>query len=221
MIQTSSAEENYLKVIYRLSEINEGGISTNSVAEMMQTKAASVTDMLKKLSSKGWIDYQKYQGVTLTPSGEKIALNTIRKHRLWETFLVNKLNFQWDEVHDIAEQLEHIDSSILINKLDEFLDFPKTDPHGDPIPNSAGDMHNRINTLLLEIQLNQECTLLGVAIDNSIFLKMLTKMGLSLGAKIKILEINNFDLSRKVLINNKKEVFVSSEIAKNIYVKKS
>ncbi len=221
MIQTSSAEENYLKVIFRLSEINEGGISTNSVAEMMQTKAASVTDMLKKLSSKGWIDYQKYQGVTLTPSGEKIALNTIRKHRLWETFLVNKLNFQWDEVHDIAEQLEHIDSSILINKLDEFLDFPKTDPHGDPIPNSAGDMHNRINTLLLEIQLNQECTLLGVAIDNSIFLKMLTKMGLSLGAKIKILEINNFDLSRKVLINNKKEVFVSSEIAKNIYVKKS
>ncbi|MFM1913850.1 MAG: hypothetical protein RIR51_1702 [Bacteroidota bacterium] len=221
MIQTSSAEENYLKVIYRLSEINEGGISTNSVAEMMQTKAASVTDMLKKLSSKGWIDYQKYQGVTLTPSGEKIALNTIRKHRLWETFLVNKLNFQWDEVHDIAEQLEHIDSSILINKLDEFLDFPKTDPHGDPIPNSAGDMHNRINTLLLEIQLNQECTLLGVAIDNSIFLKMLTKMGLSLGAKIKILEINNFDFSRKVLINNKKEVFVSSEIAKNIYVKKS
>ena len=221
MIQTSSAEENYLKVIFRLSEINEGGISTNSVAEMMQTKAASVTDMLKKLSSKGWIDYQKYQGVTLTPSGEKIALNTIRKHRLWETFLVNKLNFQWDEVHDIAEQLEHIDSSILINKLDEFLDFPKTDPHGDPIPNSAGDMHNRINTLLLEIQLNQECTLLGVAIDNSIFLKILTKMGLSLGAKIKILEINNFDLSRKVLINNKKEVFVSSEIAKNIYVKKS
>ena len=221
MIQTSSAEENYLKVIFRLSEINEGGISTNSVAEMMQTKAASVTDMLKKLSSKGWIDYQKYQGVTLTPSGEKIALNTIRKHRLWETFLVNKLNFQWDEVHDIAEQLEHIDSSILINKLDEFLDFPKTDPHGDPIPNSAGDMHNRINTLLLEIQLNQECTLLGVAIDNSIFLKMLSKMGLSLGAKIKILEINNFDLSRKVLINNKKEVFVSSEIAKNIYVKKS
>lgn len=221
MIQTSSAEENYLKVIYRLSEINEGGISTNSVAEMMQTKAASVTDMLKKLSSKGWIDYQKYQGVTLTPSGEKIALNTIRKHRLWETFLVNKLNFQWDEVHDIAEQLEHIDSSILINKLDEFLDYPKTDPHGDPIPNSAGDMHNRINTLLLEIQLNQECTLLGVAIDNSIFLKMLTKMGLSLGAKIKILEINNFDFSRKVLINNKKEVFVSSEIAKNIYVKKS
>lgn len=220
MNQTSSAEENYLKVIYHLSQSHDGGISTNAVAEMMQTKAASVTDMLKKLSNKGWIDYQKYQGVNLTVSGEKIALNTIRKHRLWETFLVNKLHFNWDEVHEIAEQLEHIESEILINKLDAFLDFPKTDPHGDPIPTADGNILQVKYTLLSDLKSKDNCKLLGVVIDNSVFLKMLSKMGLSLGTTIEILDSNPFDNSKRVLINGKKEVFISFEIAKNIYIKK-
>ncbi len=220
MNQTSSAEENYLKVIYHLSQSHDGGISTNAVAEMMHTKAASVTDMLKKLSNKGWIDYQKYQGVNLTVSGEKIALNTIRKHRLWETFLVNKLHFNWDEVHEIAEQLEHIESEVLINKLEAFLDFPKTDPHGDPIPTADGNILQVKYTLLSDLKSKDNCKLLGVVIDNSVFLKMLTKMGLSLGTTIEILDSNPFDNSKRVLINGKKEVFISFEIAKNIYIKK-
>jgi DtxR family transcriptional regulator, Mn-dependent transcriptional regulator len=128
---TSLAEENYLKIIYRLSENTDQGVSTNAVAELAQTKAASVTDMLQKLAEKGWVIYQKYQGVRLTPSGQKIALSIIRKHRLWEVFLVEKLGYNWDEVHEIAEQLEHIESESLIQKLDEFLGFPDRDPHGD------------------------------------------------------------------------------------------
>ena len=131
---TSLAEENYLKIIYRLSESNPNEISTNAVSEMTQTKAASVSDMLRKLSEKGWVNYQKYQGVRLTEDGQKIALSIVRKHRLWEVFLVEKMQFNWDEVHEIAEQLEHIESDELIDKLDAFLGFPKVDPHGDPIP---------------------------------------------------------------------------------------
>jgi len=134
----SFTEENYLKVIHRLSEATSEDISTNAVAELMQTKAASVTDMLRKLADKGWVNYQKYQGVRLSPAGEKIALSIVRKHRLWEVFLVDKMGFNWDEVHEIAEQLEHIESDELVQKLDAYLGFPKTDPHGDPIPNKEG-----------------------------------------------------------------------------------
>lgn len=215
----SFTEENYLKVIHRLSEATSEDISTNAVAELMQTKAASVTDMLRKLAEKGWVNYQKYQGVRLSPEGEKIALSIVRKHRLWEVFLVDKMGFNWDEVHEIAEQLEHIESDQLIHKLDEYLGFPKTDPHGDPIPNKDGILPELAYSHLSDIKAGKTCKLMGVAQDSAVFLQLLTKLNLSLGAKLAIQEINEFDRSIFVSINDASPIFISHEVAKNILVK--
>ena len=215
----SFTEENYLKVIHRLSEATSEDISTNAVAELMQTKAASVTDMLRKLADKGWVNYQKYQGVRLSVEGEKIALSIVRKHRLWEVFLVDKMGFNWDEVHEIAEQLEHIESDQLINKLDEYLGFPKTDPHGDPIPNKEGILPELAYSHLSDIKATKTCKLMGVAQDSAVFLQLLTKLNLSLGAKLDIQEINEFDRSIFVSINDASPIFISHEVAKNILVK--
>ncbi len=216
---TSLAEENYLKIIYRLSESTKDEISTNAVAELAKTKAASVSDMLQKLAEKGWVNYQKYQGVRLTETGQKIALSIVRKHRLWEVFLVEKLNYNWDEVHEIAEQLEHIDSDTLINKLDSYLEFPGTDPHGDPIPNRDGIIPELGYLHLSEIQENNHCILMGVAKDAAVFLQLLTKLNLNLGAQLNILEINKFDRSISLSVNKHKAIFISHEVAKNILVK--
>jgi len=215
----SFTEENYLKVIHRLSEATSEDISTNAVAELMQTKAASVTDMLRKLADKGWVNYQKYQGVRLSAEGEKIALSIVRKHRLWELFLVEKMGFNWDEVHEIAEQLEHIESDTLIEKLDAFLEYPKTDPHGDPIPNKNGDMPELGYLHLADIKVNNRCTLMGVAKDSTVFLQLLTKMKLSLGSTLEVREVNVFDRSISVSIDGNQPVFISHEVAKNILVK--
>jgi DtxR family Mn-dependent transcriptional regulator len=216
---TSLAEENYLKIIYRLCEGTKEDISTNSIAELTNNKAASVTDMLQKLAEKGWVTYQKYQGVRLTKIGESIALSIIRKHRLWEVFLVEKLGYNWDEVHEIAEQLEHIESETLINKLDSFLDFPKIDPHGDPIPNKEGEIPELGYLHLSEVKLNATCTLMGVAKDSAVFLQLLTKLNLSLGARLEVVEINTFDRSVSLKIAEEKPIFISHEVAKNILVK--
>jgi DtxR family Mn-dependent transcriptional regulator len=215
----SFTEENYLKVIHRLSEATTEDISTNAVAELMQTKAASVTDMLRKLAEKGWVNYQKYQGVRLSAEGEKIALSIVRKHRLWEVFLVDKMGFNWDEVHEIAEQLEHIESDQLVNKLDEYLGFPKTDPHGDPIPNKEGILPELAYSHLSDIKTAKTCKLMGVAQDSAVFLQLLTKLNLSLGAKLDIQEVNEFDRSIFVSINDAAPIFISHEVAKNILVK--
>ncbi|WP_395768762.1 metal-dependent transcriptional regulator [Aquirufa sp.] len=218
-MSTSFAEENYLKIIYRLSEGHNEDVSTNAVAELTQTKAASVTDMLRKLAEKGWVNYQKYQGVRLSKAGEKIALGIVRKHRLWEVFLVEKMGFNWDEVHEIAEQLEHIESDTLIEKLDAFLEYPKTDPHGDPIPNKNGDMPELGYLHLADIKVNNRCTLMGVAKDSTVFLQLLTKMKLSLGSTLEVREVNVFDRSISVSIDGNQPVFISHEVAKNILVK--
>lgn len=215
----SFTEENYLKVIHRLSEATSEDISTNAVAELMQTKAASVTDMLRKLADKGWVNYQKYQGVRLSAEGEKIALSIVRKHRLWEVFLVDKMGFNWDEVHEIAEQLEHIESDQLIHKLDEYLGFPKTDPHGDPIPNKDGILPELAYSHLSDIKAAKTCKLMGVAQDSAVFLQLLTKLNLNLGATLAIQEINEFDRSIFVSINDAAPIFISHEVAKNILVK--
>lgn len=216
---TSFTEENYLKIIYKLSAETESEISTNAVAELTQTKAASVTDMLRKLSEKKLVNYQKYQGVRLTELGEKVALNVIRKHRLWEVFLVEKLKFNWDEVHEIAEQLEHIDSEELVQKLDDFLGFPKFDPHGDPIPDAQGHMPESGYKNLSEIVINQSVVMMGVAQHSVTFLQYLAKIGLQLGVEICVFEINDFDKSLTIKIGGEKEVFISTEGAKNILVK--
>lgn len=215
----SFTEENYLKIIYKLSAETESEISTNAVAELTQTKAASVTDMLRKLSEKQLVNYQKYQGVRLTKLGEKVALNVIRKHRLWEVFLVEKLKFNWDEVHEIAEQLEHIDSEKLVQKLDDFLGFPKFDPHGDPIPDAQGLMPKSGYKNLSETAINHSVVMMGVAQHSATFLQYLAKVSLQLGVEICVLEINDFDKSLTIKIGEEKGIFISTEVAKNILVK--
>lgn len=214
----SFTEENYIKAIYKLIEANGGVVSTNSIADKMNTKAASVTDMLKRLASKKLINYQKYQGVTLTSKGEKIALNIIRKHRLWEMFLVEKLDFKWDEVHDVAEQLEHINSDKLIAQIDNFLNFPKVDPHGDPIPDIHGKLQTQKSKSISNFSKNAVLIITGVVDHSTSFLQYLDKSGLRLGNEIKIKDVIEFDKSLQITVNKKKTLFISNDVAKNILV---
>jgi DtxR family Mn-dependent transcriptional regulator len=213
----TTSEENYLKVIYHLSQVSPKGVNTNAIARMLDTKASSVTDMLKKLSDKDLVSYQKYQGVTLTENGFRSAKMIVRKHRLWEVFLVEKLGFAWDEVHDIAEELEHIKSETLINKLDEYLHFPAFDPHGDPIPDVNGVM-KKVNKLLLsEVELHKEYQCVGVKHSSSEFLQYLDKQKIALGSKIVVKEKESFDDTLLVEVNSK-EITISNKIANNLYV---
>ena len=214
----SFTEENYLKIIYHLAE-KTNNVQTNAIAEQMQTKPASVTDMIKKLADKGFVDYIKYQGVTLTDKGKNAAIDIVRKHRLWEVFLVDKLNFKWDEVHDVAEELEHIKSTLLVERLDEFLEYPKVDPHGDPIPDQHGNFANLAFVKLSKLNANDKGTITGVSEHSSPFLKHLEKLGLTLGKKIEISEIIDFDGSVELLIDNQK-LNISREVAKHILISK-
>lgn len=214
----SFTEENYLKIIYHLS-VESDPVQTNAIAEKIQTKAASVTDMLKKLSDKELVDYVKYQGVSLTEKGKLTAINIVRKHRLWEVFLVDKLNFKWDEVHDVAEELEHIKSNLLVERLDEFLGFPKVDPHGDPIPDQYGNFANLSFIKLNKLKADDKGTITGVSEHSSPFLKHLEKLGLTLGKKIEIAEVIDFDGSVELIIDHKK-INISREVAKHILISK-
>lgn len=211
------SEENYLKAIFHLESISGKGISTNAIAKKLNTKASSVTDMIKKLAEKELLIYKKYQGVTLTNIGKKVATGIVRKHRLWEVFLVEKLNFSWDEVHDVAEQLEHIKSPKLINELDLFLGFPKMDPHGDPIPDKYGNFQKIEKRLLSSLEVNQFGICIGVNDSSSEFLKYLDKHTISLGQQIRVLSKESFDKSITILIQNK-EISISHKIANNIYI---
>ena len=214
----SFTEENYLKAIFKLLEKNESAVTTNAIAEKINTKAASVTDMLKKLADKKLINYKKYQGVLLTDKGKKVALNIIRKHRLWEMFLVDKLNFKWDEVHEIAEQLEHIHSDKLVERIDKFLDYPKFDPHGDPIPDHNGKIQLPKSQKLSELTNNNLCIMIGVVDHSPAFLQYLDKIELTLGNQIKIKDIVEYDKSLLVSINNKTKTHISNQVANNILV---
>ena len=213
------SEENYLKAIYHLTTVTDADVSTNAIAEMMETKASSVTDMLKKLAEKDLVNYKKYQGVSLTNKGLLSAKMIVRKHRLWEVFLVDKLNFAWDEVHDIAEQLEHIKSEQLINKLDDFLGNPTQDPHGDPIPDAQGRMAKMDKQLLSDLAINQIGICVGVKDSSAEFLKYLDKQAIALGSKIEILAKESFDLSTKIRVNETTELTISNKIANNLFVK--
>ena len=211
------SEENYLKAIYHLEAFSGKGISTNAIAEKVDAKASSVTDMVKKLADKEVLFYKKYRGVTLSDLGNKIAISVIRKHRLWELFLVEKLNFSWDEVHDVAEQLEHIKSPKLINELDAFLGFPKKDPHGDPIPDKEGKFQKIEKQLLSTLEVDQFGICVGVSDSSSEFLKYLDNNNISLGKKIAVLSKEPFDGSLTILINTKK-ITISKKISNNIYI---
>ena len=215
----SFSEENYLKSIFHLSYESELGVSTNSIADNLNTKASSVTEMLKKLGEKNLIVYKKYHGAQLTEMGRKTALNIIRKHRLWEVFLVDKLNFKWDEVHDIAEQLEHIQSEKLINELDKFLNFPTKDPHGDPIPNPAGFIKFTPKLRLSDLNIGETGKFIGVKDSSSTFLKYLDKRQISLGSNIKVLHQEEFDQSLHVGLDET-NLTISIKTASNLYITK-
>ncbi len=214
----SLSEENYLKAIFHLEKKYSGGVSTNALAEEMETKASSVTDMVKKLSDKNLVKYRKYQGVQLSDKGKSTAVEVIRKHRLWEVFLVEKLNFSWDEVHDIAEQLEHIKSEKLTNELDKFLGHPKRDPHGDPIPDADGNFRISNKMLLADLNEGQSGICVGVKDSSTEFLRYLDKNEITLGKTIEVVQREEYDESLLIRID-KNDLRVSKSISNNLFVK--
>lgn len=215
-MQNSATEENYLKAIYKFSSNGEL-VGTNTLAKSLQTTPASVTDMLKRLSDKALVEYQPYHGVRLLDQGKKIALQIIRKHRLWEVFLVNTLNFSWDEVHETAEQLEHVNSSLLVDKLDEFLGYPKFDPHGDPIPNKDGHFTERATRMLNVCTQGEQVIVAGVTEDAPDFLQYLDRIGMRIGTRIQIVDVISFDRSM-ILSFGGREVVFGGEFASRILV---
>jgi len=223
-LSLSQSEENYLKSIFNLldenSALKDNRVSTNLIAKDLQTKASSVTEMIKKLSDKGLVLFEKYKGCSLTSIGKKEAIEIIRKHRLWETFLVEKLAFDWNEVHDIAEQLEHIKSPILTNKLSVFLNHPKFDPHGDPIPDKNGvfPKHDSIQKLT-DALINQNSIVVKIGSDNTDLLSHLSKNNIGIHSQLKCLEKNDFDDSMKIEIDGQHSITLSKKVVKNIYIK--
>lgn len=213
----SQSEENYLKAIYHLGNPSQKGVSTSDIANKLDTKASSVSDMIKKLSDKKLVVYKKYYGVNLTKKGKLIAASVVRKHRLWEVFLVDKLNFTWDEVHDVAEQLEHIKSKKLMEELDSFLGFPKTDPHGDPIPDKDGNLQTIEKTLLSNLKKGESGICIGVKDSSSDFLQYLDKQNIKLGDQIKVMDKEAFDESTHIQIANR-NMNISKKIAANLYI---
>ena len=214
--QYTLAEEDYIKVIYHICQQQQEAL-TNDIAERLATKPASVSDMLKKLAEKKVIHYIKYRGVTLTDLGMKIALNLVRKHRLWETFLYEKLSFTWDEVHEVAEQLEHIQSVKLLDKIDEMLDFPEFDPHGEIIPNRKGEFKIHFKKTLEEINVGEHCKMVSVNDNTTNFLQYVVKVGLGINNIIKVVSKQSFDNTMEIEVDGHVSN-VSQRFAKNIYV---
>lgn len=214
----SFTEENYIKTIYKLSANGMQEVNTNAIAEVLDTKAASVTDMLRKLSAKDLVHYVKYRGVSLTMEGERVALQVVRKHRLWEVFLVEKLKFNWDEVHEVAEELEHIGSPLLTQRLDEFLGHPRFDPHGDPIPSETGEIKQIKQRLLAEMDINEDGIVVGVNDSQPLFLQYLDRMGISLGSRIKVIDRIAYDNSFEIVLEDERNMLLSSEVTKNIFL---
>lgn len=218
-IYLSHTEENYLKTIYSIELAHDLNVSTTLIAKKIKTKASSVTDMIKKLADKELVNHEKYKGVSLTPLGKKVAVRIVRKHRLWEVFLVNKLDYNWDEVHELAEQLEHIKSNSLIDKLDAYLEFPEFDPHGDPIPDINGNIKHHKNIMLSSIEKNNSCVVIGVKDSSSAFLKFLDNAHIKLGSILKVIAVEEFDNSMSIEID-KTLISISHQISKNLFVKK-
>lgn len=211
-------EENYLKAIFKIAEREDKPVQTNAIAGAMNTAAASVTDMLKRLAEKQLIRYEKYRGVQLTESGHQLATILIRKHRLWETFLVKKLGFAWDQVHDLAEQLEHIQGDDLTTRLDQFLGHPRFDPHGDPIPDAEGRWEHLDQISLSEMTPGTRGKVTNVADDSSVFLQYLNQLGLALDSEIELLERFAYDNSVRVTIDAV-EAVLSEKVCEHLFVK--
>lgn len=212
------AEENYVKSIYKLQDGQET-VSTNAIAYEMDTKPASVTDMAKKLKEKKLIDYEKYQGITLTAEGRKIALQIVRRHRLWECFLVDKLAFSWEEVHELAEELEHVRSEKLTARLSDFLGNPTTDPHGDPIPDAQGRINKSRSHQPLDKATAKRLEVAAVNDQSTALLEFLNAKGIRLGTQIEVIERYEFDNSVEIKIKNQPAFTISEQVSKNILVR--
>lgn len=219
MLLLTYTEENYLKAIYSIQESNTSAeVSVNEIAERMNTKPATVTDMLRKLSDKQLIHYEKYKKIHLSDTGKSEALSILRKHRLWETFLFNKLNFTWDEVHEVAEQLEHIQSPKLVERLDEFLGFPEYDPHGDPIPKSNGDVPVSEAKELSIVTPGNKYEIVAVRDTSTAFLQQLERYNLKIGTLISLTERMPYDNSIVLKDEEGKTFQLSDKIANNLLV---
>lgn len=216
-MKVSSSKEDYIKAIFHLQE-EDAIVTTNALARHLETKAASVTDMLKKLKMQKLLLYEKYKGFKLSPEGRKMALQIIRKHRLWELFLVKKLHFGWEEVHEVAEELEHISSKKLIERLDEYLGFPKSDPHGDPIPDSHGKVPVKKQMNLAEVKLNMPAVVSNIGDQSTEMLELLRHKGLGLGTKVEVKKRFAFDNSIELKIKNLPAITISGSVAKNVFV---
>ena len=214
----SFAEENYLKTVFHLSDNGKKSVSTNDLADAMQTKAASASDMIRKLAVKNLLQHEKYRGVQITETGRKEALRLIRKHRLWEVFLVEKLYFNWDEVHEVAEQLEHIRSPLLVERLDNFLGNPKYDPHGDPIPDANGEYAPKPKIQLSTLPVGKKATIVAVKDTGSLFLQYLDKIGAYIGATVYLKDRVEYDGSVQIQIDDNNELFISRDAADNLMV---
>lgn len=212
----TTSEENYLKAIFHLQG-GDGNVSTTEVAEKLQTKPASVTDMMKKLNAKKLLHYKPYHGFTLSAEGKRIALFIIRRHRLWEYFLSEKLHFEWNEVHSLAEELEHVSSRQLIDRLDKFLGYPQFDPHGDPIPDSKGKIRHISKISLLQLEFNQPAEVCQVTNQSDEMLELLRHKNIGIGTRVEVKKHFDFDHSIELKIKNA-NVTVSEQLAKNIFV---
>ena len=215
----SETEENYLKAIYYLCSEDGNAAATNAISARLATSAASVSDMIKRLADKDLLVYEKYKGVSLSKSGQAIAVRLIRKHRLWEVFLVDKLGFKWDEVHAVAEQLEHVKSPELILKLDQYLGFPKADPHGDPIPDEEGRIKKLALKKIINFKEGDEVVLMGVSDSSVDFLQYLNQQGLHLGLTLKLGKKYPFDQSQELFVKDANHIVISKQVASHFLVK--
>ena len=218
-IKLSKSEENYLKSIFNLSEFGNKKVSTNSISKILNIEPASVTDMIKKLSKKKLIYHERYKGSSISKSGIKIALQIIRRHRLWEVFLHDKLKFKWDQIHELAEELEHVSSDNLIDSLDKFLKYPKIDPHGDPIPNKLGEIDFVDKISIYDLNINEKGIVSRIINEDDEFFKLLKKLDIEIGTEIKMIDKIEYDNSLEILVNNK-SVIISKQIASNIKITK-
>lgn len=217
MPRYTTSEENYIKAIYRLQE-QEGTVTTNELAHELKTRPASVTEMMKKLKAKKLLHYQPYQGFRLTQDGSRVALGIVRRHRLWEFFLAEKLKFTWDEVHEVAEDLEHVSNRKLIDKLDEFLGFPRVDPHGDPIPDANGKIENIKRVCLTELPLNTLAEVISVKDQSSHLLELLEHRKITIGTRVELKKKFTFDESLELKTGRQPAFTISKQLAQNIFV---
>lgn len=218
MTELSKSEEDYIKAIFRLYEKSGTMVNTNSIAASVNTSAASVTDMIQRLHDKGLLNYEKYKGVSLNSKGNLEATRLIRRNRLWKVFMVEKLNFKWDEIQEVADLMEHIHSDKLISELEKYLDYPKQDPHGDPIPDSNGKYVLRTRFPMSDVQFNKPVTVIGLSNTSAGFLQYLDSQHIHLGSQLIVKQKFDFDHSFLIQLN-KTEKNISTEIAKNILVK--